>query len=43
MAEKRIILEKAIERKPDCFYFVDGEGNVCETDRAKGRTKNEDK
>lgn len=26
-----IILANAVERKPDCLYYIDKEGSICET------------
>ena len=29
----KIIVENAVVRKPDCIYYIDGEGNLCEAKR----------
>lgn len=34
-----IILKKAVVRKKGYLYYVDGEGNVCESKMARGRKK----
>lgn len=38
----KIILENAVKRKPGFLYYVDGNGNVCETAMAHGRKKKSD-
>ena len=35
----KVILKKAIKRKPGHLYYVDGEGNVCEAVMARGGKK----
>lgn len=35
----KILVKKAIVRKPGFLYYVDGEGNVCEAKMARGRRK----
>lgn len=35
----KIIVKKAIVRKPGHLYYVDGEGNVCEAKMARGGKK----
>jgi hypothetical protein len=36
----KIIIEKAVQRKPGFLYYVDGEGNVCEAEmKREGRPK----
>ena len=35
----KIILEKAVERRKGYLYYVDGEGNVCEAELARGGKK----
>ena len=27
----KIIVKNAVERKPGCLYYIDGEGNLCES------------
>lgn len=27
----KIVVKKAVKRKPGYLYYVDGDGNVCET------------
>jgi hypothetical protein len=34
-----IIVKNAVVRKPGFLYFVDGKGNVCEAEMARGRKK----
>ena len=34
-----IIVKKAIVRKPGYLYYVDGEGNVCQSAMSHGRKK----
>lgn len=31
----KVILKKAIERKPGMLYYIDGEGNLCEAKMAR--------
>jgi hypothetical protein len=26
----KIIIKNAVERKPGCMYYIDGEGSICE-------------
>lgn len=35
----KIIVKKAIVRKPGHLYYVDGQGNVCEAKMARGGKK----
>jgi len=35
----KIIVKKAVERKPGHLYYVDGVGNVCEDVMARGGRK----
>lgn len=35
----KIIVKNAVERKPGHLYYVDGQGNVCETKMTRGRKK----
>ena len=35
----KIIAKNVIERKPGFLYYVDGEGNVCEAEMARGKKK----
>ena len=35
----KIILKKAIDRKPGHLYYIDGAGNVCEAKMARGGRK----
>lgn len=35
----KIIVKKAIERKPGFLYYVDGQGNVCSAEMARGGKK----
>jgi len=35
----KIIVKNAVERKKGFLYYVDGEGNVCETEMKHGRKK----
>jgi hypothetical protein len=35
----KIIIKKAVERKPGHLYYVDGQGNVCEAKMARGGKK----
>lgn len=39
----KIILEKAVERKPGYLYYVDGEGNVMEAEMSRGGKKKKKK
>jgi len=32
----KIIVRKAVKRKPGYLYYVDGDGNVCEAKMARG-------
>ena len=35
----KVIVKKAVERKPGHLYYVDGQGNVCEAKMARGGRK----
>ncbi len=35
----KIVVKKAVERKPGYLYYVDGKGNVCESKMARGKKK----
>lgn len=35
----KIIVKKAVTRKPGHLYYVDGQGNVCEAKMARGGKK----
>jgi len=35
----KIIVKNAVERKPGFLYYVDGKGNVCEAEMARGKKK----
>lgn len=35
----KVIVKKAITRKPGFLYYVDGSGNVCEAKLARGGRK----
>ncbi len=35
----KIIIKNAVERKPGFLYYVDGEGNICEAEMARGEKK----
>ena len=35
----KIIVKNVVERKPGYLYYVDGEGNVCEAEMARGGSK----
>ena len=35
----KIIVKKAVERKPGYLYYVDGQGNVCEAKMARKEKK----
>ncbi|MEK6871538.1 MAG: hypothetical protein AABX16_01410 [Nanoarchaeota archaeon] len=39
----KIILKKAISRKPGHLYYVDGAGNVCEAVMSRGGKKKKKK
>jgi hypothetical protein len=39
----RIIVKKAVVRKPGHLYYVDGKGNVCEAKMARGKKKKKKK
>ena len=35
----KIIIKNAVQRKPGYFYYVDGEGSVCEAIMKRGGKK----
>ena len=35
----KIIAKEVVERKPGFLYYVDGKGNVCEAEMARGKKK----
>ena len=35
----KIIAKNVVERKPGFLYYVDGQGNVCEAEMARGKKK----
>lgn len=35
----KIIAKNIVDRKPGYLYYVDGEGNVCEAEMARGGSK----
>ncbi len=35
----KVIVRKAVSRKPGHLYYVDGQGNVCEAKMARGGRK----
>jgi len=39
----KIIVENAIVRKPGFLYYIDGEGNLCETKMARSGKKKKKK
>lgn len=39
----KVILPKAVTRKPGHLYYVDGKGNVCEAVMARGGKKKKKK
>lgn len=40
----KIVVPKAVVRKPGFLYYVDGEGNICEAEmQHSGRKKKEKK
>jgi len=39
----KVIVKKAITRKPGHLYYVDGQGNVCEAKMARGGKKKKKK
>jgi len=38
-----IIINNAVERREGYIYYIDGEGNLCEAERGKGRKKKQKK
>jgi hypothetical protein len=39
----KVILKKAIERKPGFLYYIDAKGNVCEAKMVRGGRKKKKK
>ena len=39
----KILVKKAVKRKPGYLYYVDGKGNVCEAKMARGGKKKKKK
>lgn len=39
----KIILKNAVERKLGFLYYIDGEGNICESKLARGGKKKKTK
>lgn len=39
MARGHVVLKRAVKRRASCFYFVDAEGNVRETEMKRARKK----
>ncbi len=39
----KIIVRNAVVRKPCYLYYIDGEGNLCEAEMARGRKKSKKK
>ena len=35
----KVIVKKAVTRKPGFLYYVDGKGNVCEAKMARGGSR----
>lgn len=35
----KVIIKKAVDRKPGHLYYVDGQGNICEAVMARGGKK----
>jgi hypothetical protein len=35
----RILIKDAVDRKKGFLYYIDGKGNVCEAQMARGGTK----
>jgi len=35
----KIIVKKAVERKPGYLYYIDGQGNLCEAKMSRRRKK----
>ncbi len=35
----KVVVKKAVKRKPGHLYYVDGQGNVCEAKMARGGKK----
>lgn len=38
-----IVVKNVVQRKPGYLYYVDGEGNVCESKMSHGRKKGSSK
>ncbi|MEK6897585.1 MAG: hypothetical protein AABW93_03590 [Nanoarchaeota archaeon] len=39
----KVLVKKAIKRRPGYLYYVDGQGNVCEAKMARGGGKRKKK
>ena len=39
----KIIVKNVVERKPGYLYYIDGQGNVCEAQMARGGKKKKKK
>lgn len=39
----KIVVKNAVERKPGMMYYIDGEGNLCESKMVHGRKKKKKK
>jgi len=39
----KIVVKKVITRKPGHLYYLDKEGNICESKMARGRKKKKKK
>lgn len=35
----KIVIRNIVKRRPGFLYYVDGQGNVCETQMKRGRKK----
>lgn len=34
---RRLLFKNAVKRKPNCLYYIDGEGSIWEADLLRGR------
>ena len=39
----KIVVKNAVKREPGKIYYIDGEGNLCVSDMARGRKKKKEK
>jgi len=39
----KIVIKKAVEIEKGYLYYIDGEGNICQTKMRRGRTKKKGK